>query len=408
MIVTLAAKRRLAPLARAVAPHWFWRRKYAILAQLVATRSDVRLVRSLCDPDRISLDIGADVGEFTIGMLGSSRSVIAFEPRPVQAGALAAMFDAVGAAVRIEAVALSDRSGATPMRVLETAPGRSTIHDGNSLDDGSGSVDVIEVPVRQLDQLGLDDVGFIKIDVEGHELAVLHGGEETLRRNLPTLLVEAEERHQPGAVAAVAEFLSGLGYAGYFTLSGSTHPVETFNAERHQDPANVPTPENGWAPRGVYVNDFIFLPRSKRAVPTPGSHNQPMERRRISTDGQTPIDTLRQLPALVALERIPLPVLAVDDEGTILFANTAFADMLGQDPDDVVSLRFRQVFDQAPPEEATLPIMHALANLVVTLAHRDGSTVRALMSKSALQRDDDRVALVTFQDLTEQLWLGER
>jgi len=37
----------------------------------------------------------------------------------------------------------------------------------------------------------------------------------------------------------------------------------------------------------------------------------------------------------------------------------------------------------------------------------DGSTVRAKMSKSALLRGDDPVALATFQDLTEQLWVDE-
>jgi hypothetical protein len=30
------------------------------------------------------------------------------------------------------------------------------------------------------------------------------------------------------------------------------------------------------------------------------------------------------------------------------------------------------------------------------------------MSKSALTRADDEIALATFQDLTEQLWLDER
>jgi hypothetical protein len=49
-----------------------------------------------------------------------------------------------------------------------------------------------------------------------------------------------------------------------------------------------------------------------------------------------------------------------------------------------------------------------LANEVVELAHRDGSSVRALMSRSALIRADDNIALATFQDLTEQLWLDER
>jgi hypothetical protein len=34
--------------------------------------------------------------------------------------------------------------------------------------------------------------------------------------------------------------------------------------------------------------------------------------------------------------------------------------------------------------------------------------VRALMSKSALIRADDDIAIATFQDLTAQLWLDER
>ncbi len=86
-----------------------------------------KLVASLCNPNRVSLDIGADVGEFTIAMLPSSRSVIAFEPRPAQAREPAAMFDAVGAAVRVQTVALSDQPGVTTMRVVESDPGRSTI-----------------------------------------------------------------------------------------------------------------------------------------------------------------------------------------------------------------------------------------------------------------------------------------
>ncbi|MEO8815108.1 MAG: PAS domain-containing protein [Mycobacterium sp.] len=134
-----------------------------------------------------------------------------------------------------------------------------------------------------------------------------------------------------------------------------------------------------------------------------------MERRRNPPSDQTPSETLRQLPAQVVLERIPVPVLAIADDGSILFANTGFADMLGYTPEEISALEFRQIFDEVPAAgESVLSVMHALANLVVSLAHRDGSTVRALMSKSVLTRTDDRVALATFQDLTEQLWLDER
>ena len=43
------------------------------------------------------------------------------------------MFDAVGAAVQVEAVALSDHPGVTSMRVVESEPGRSTIDTNNAL-----------------------------------------------------------------------------------------------------------------------------------------------------------------------------------------------------------------------------------------------------------------------------------
>ncbi|MGZ4584421.1 MAG: PAS domain S-box protein [Mycobacterium sp.] len=117
--------------------------------------------------------------------------------------------------------------------------------------------------------------------------------------------------------------------------------------------------------------------------------------------------TLKELPALVVLERIPVPVLAIGDDGTILFTNTAFADMVGCEPDEVLSLRFEQIFHQAPATDSLLSFVHALANMVVELAHKDGSVVRALMSRSAVMRADDKFALAAFQDLTEQLWEEE-
>lgn len=118
--------------------------------------------------------------------------------------------------------------------------------------------------------------------------------------------------------------------------------------------------------------------------------------------------TLQQLPALVVLERIPVPVLAIGHDGTILFSNTAFAEMVGREPDEVLSLKFHQIFHQAPTSDSLLSVVHSLANMVVELAHKDGSVVRALMSRSALMRADDQFALATFQDLTEQLWEAER
>jgi PAS domain S-box-containing protein len=136
--------------------------------------------------------------------------------------------------------------------------------------------------------------------------------------------------------------------------------------------------------------------------------NQAVERRRQGQSGQSPMTILKQLPALVVLERIPVPVLAIARDGTLLFANSAFSDMVGRTPEDVLSLKFDDIFHLAPTTDSPVSVVQALANIVVELAHQDGSSVRALMSRSALIRADDDIALATFQDLTEQLWLDGR
>ncbi len=59
MALARSAKRWLAPAAKRLAPRRFWRRKFRILDRLGRSRPDVQLVASLCDPHRVSLDIGA-------------------------------------------------------------------------------------------------------------------------------------------------------------------------------------------------------------------------------------------------------------------------------------------------------------------------------------------------------------
>ena len=60
--------------------------------------------------------------------------------------------------------------------------------------------------------------------------------------------------------------------------------------------------------------------------------------------GQTPMDTLKQLPAVVVLERIPVPVLAIANDGALVFANSAFSEMVGRDSEEVLSLKFERSF----------------------------------------------------------------
>lgn len=185
---------------------------------------EMKLLDILCDPAATSVDIGAKLGMYTYRLLRHSENVVAFEPIPVLSSMLHRVF--ANKRCRIESYALSDAPGQTVMRIPygsngEVKFGRSTIEPTNSLThDDVARVDEIAVTIKTLDQCDLRNVGFIKIDVEGHELAVLRGALATLDRERPTLLVEANDHHHPNAVSQLRELLVARGYEGFFLREG--------------------------------------------------------------------------------------------------------------------------------------------------------------------------------------------
>ena len=157
---------------------------------------------------------------------------------------------------------------------------------------------------------------------------------------------------------------------------------------------SVPSTSNGWWNAGGsqdYPRDGAGIDGGPR-----------IERRRNGSFGDSPMDILTRLPAVVILEWLPVPALAMSRGGIIFFANTAFAQMVGYQQDGLAGLAFPEIFHTA------LSGVDTLANLVVQLQHSEGWTVQAKMSKSALMRHDDPLVLVTFDDLTERLWIDER
>jgi PAS domain S-box-containing protein len=114
-----------------------------------------------------------------------------------------------------------------------------------------------------------------------------------------------------------------------------------------------------------------------------------------------------QMPALVVLERMQVPVLALTSDGAIAFSNWAFAEMIGHTPEMVMSLKFRQIFQTLPEPDSLITDVQTHTDLFVELIHLDGSIVQAKMSKAVLGCDEPQVALAMFHDLTEQFWLEE-
>jgi hypothetical protein len=115
----------------------------------------------------------------------------------------------------------------------------------------------------RLDNVYGGEAGFIKIDVEGHQQAVLEGALDTIRRCRPRRLVEVEDRLSPGGLAPAKAYFRDLGYQGHFVWQGRLQPIDQFSIEQMQSPANLPTLTAPLEQRerfGRYVYNFIFLP----------------------------------------------------------------------------------------------------------------------------------------------------
>ncbi|HKU65849.1 MAG TPA: FkbM family methyltransferase [Rhizomicrobium sp.] len=216
------------------------------------------LLPALCDPKKAGLDIGAALGAYTWPLSRLCQSCIAFEPNPLQAAYLRR---ALGKSVRIENCALSDQDGETtlliPLERGRDMAGLATVGSGEWLQ--GREVRRQTVIMHRLDSFDLPPVGFIKLDVEGHELAVLKGAGNLLRRDKPILLTELEERFAEGAIAQVASLLEPLDYRGFFLEKDRFRPWQTFNVSIHQAMEN-------WGVIGRYINNFIWI--TEQALPS--------------------------------------------------------------------------------------------------------------------------------------------
>jgi FkbM family methyltransferase len=84
----------------------------------------------------------------------------------------------------------------------------------------------LDVPSAAIDDLGLERVDFIKLDIEGAELAALRGARATLVRDRPRLAISLY--HRPEDWTTIPRFLDGLGVGYRFSLGHFTvHTEET-------------------------------------------------------------------------------------------------------------------------------------------------------------------------------------
>lgn len=211
------------------------------LASLLETATPV-----LRPGDRV-LDLGAHLGGFALVAAALGCEVIAVEASPQNAALVRRSAAENGFAnLKVVHAAVADRAGSVeffshgPWGQVAAGPGAATV----------------QVPAVRIDDIlaehGWADVRFIKLDVEGSELAAVRGMRQLLGRpDAPVVFFESNQHTLRGFGITDADLkaeLRGLGYAIYRPEAGGL----------------VPSPEG--EPQDEVVVDYVAAKTTPAAV----------------------------------------------------------------------------------------------------------------------------------------------
>ena len=214
--------------------------------------TEINLVKKLIKPGTDSIDIGVYRGVYSYEMSKYSKKVHSFEPNPIIFAYINKNLKKFINNIELYNCALSNQSKIinlkVPIRNAEVSKenfeeyyqmGLATIHEENNFKNFEN----FQIETKTIDEMFFSDqISFIKIDVEGHELSVIDGAKKLIKKDKPALLVEIEKKHTNKKVNESIIYINSLGYNSFYFEKNSLKNTSDLN--------NL----------DLY-NNFIFLPK---------------------------------------------------------------------------------------------------------------------------------------------------
>ena len=173
-----------------------------------------RLVKGAC------LDIGANIGNHAIFFASYFTEVHAFEPGP-STFLLLSHNATLKPNVHCHNVGVSDSTREAYWSAPTHNIGEGAISDNDFPGSERHRTTVRLVDIDSLAAIQDLDIGLIKIDVEGHEAAVLDGARSTIKKNSPVIIFEQQAREIINGSSPTIDRLRALGYGDYYSFMRS-------------------------------------------------------------------------------------------------------------------------------------------------------------------------------------------
>lgn len=239
------------------------------LANFAGSEDDwfLQLVKSINLPEGSSfIDVGVNVGQSLIAFRSCRNNpYYGFEPSPHCAFYINKLIKA-NRLQNIHLLPVGLSSATAVLKFYCKAAADSSATTVGELRPGHYSEeDVSYVPVFPFDELDLgeiNDISFIKIDVEGAELEVLTGFKETLQKYNPVIACEVLDCHSAATNLSVlqeragklVELIKSLNYSIY-----RIRPEKGLNFDKIEEIIL-----KQYDSQSQYLNDYLFLPSTRK------------------------------------------------------------------------------------------------------------------------------------------------
>ncbi|MCH2113947.1 MAG: FkbM family methyltransferase [Pirellulales bacterium] len=235
-------------------------------------------IDSLIDcQNRTAIDIGANFGVYTRILCKLFQTTHSVEPLPnlaiplKKAGPKNCVVHQLALGTEHGELELSVPYSETKGEIFALTTAQPDRLDSAVADDIL-HVKKVKTKVAPFDEVfrDVDDIDFIKIDVEGSEMNVLQGGRETLQRQMPVVLIEAE-KHCGEDGLRIFDFLEELGYGVYHYRNGRLTRTDRSildEMEKYLDAQPESQRQRRYRDQN-YIYNFIFCCPEK--VKRPGS-----------------------------------------------------------------------------------------------------------------------------------------
>jgi len=157
-----------------------------------------KLISKLLKKGMVCLDIGSNIGYYVLlehKIVGNEGKVIAIEPSPANYNILKENIKLQNSNIENYNFAVGNKNGITRFVIDKRSNGCMTIPEG---EEPKIPGDIIEVPIKKIDdfvdEIKLQQLDFLRMDVEGYENYIFDGMSKTLERFKPMIQVEIHAR----------------------------------------------------------------------------------------------------------------------------------------------------------------------------------------------------------------------